>query len=58
MTYNFDLARWYDNERSAIEATRKMENWSDEEYEMALENLEERYEGMIRRLDRTYQLPK
>jgi hypothetical protein len=58
MTYNFDPARWYDNERSAIEATRKMENWSDEEYEMALENLEERYEEMIRRLDGTYQLPK
>jgi hypothetical protein len=58
MTYNFDPVRWYDNERSAIEATRKMENWSDEEYEMALENLEERYEEMIRRLDGTYQLPK
>jgi len=58
MTYNFDPDRWYDNECSAIEATRKKEKWTDEEYEMALENLEKRYEEMIRRLDGTYQLPK
>jgi|WetSurSiteA1Bulk_404760.scaffolds.fasta_scaffold517158_1 hypothetical protein len=57
MTYNFDPTRWYDNERSALEAIRKIEKWSVEDYEKALENLEKRYEEMIRRLDGTYQLP-
>ena len=58
MTYNFDPDRWYDNERSALEATRKIEKWSVEEYERALEDLEKRYDEMIRRLDGTYQIPK
>lgn len=58
MTYNFDPDRWYDIERSAIAAIRKKEQWSDEEYEMALENLEKRYDEMIRHLDGTYQIPK
>jgi hypothetical protein len=57
MTYNFDPTRWYDNERSALEAIRKIEKWNVEDYEEALENLENRYEEMIRRLDGTYQLP-
>jgi hypothetical protein len=58
MTYNYDPDRWYANERSAIETIRKKEQWSDPEYEMALENLEKRYDEMIRRLDGTYQILK
>jgi hypothetical protein len=58
MTYNFDPNRWYDIERSALEAARKTEKWSVEEYERALEDLEKRYDEMIRRLDGTYQIPK
>jgi hypothetical protein len=58
MTYNFDPDRWYANERSAIEAIRKVQRWRDEEYEMALADLDKRYEEMILRLDGTYQIPK
>ncbi len=54
MTYNFDPDRWYDNERSVLEAARTIEKWSVEDYERALDDLEKRYDEMIRRLDGTY----
>jgi hypothetical protein len=57
MTYNFDPDRWYDIERSALEATSKIEKWSAEDYEKGMEDLEQRLEDMIRRLEGTYQLP-
>ena len=58
MTYNFDPDRWYDNERAALEARRRERGWSDAEFEAALEDLERRYDEMLRRLDGTYQIPK
>ena len=57
MTYNFDPERWYDNERAAIEADRRTQNWSDKRYEAALEDLDRRHEEMLQRLDGTYQIP-
>jgi hypothetical protein len=58
MTYNFDPDRWYDNERAALEAQRRKQGWSEAEFEAALEDLDRRYDEMLRRLDGTYQIPK
>jgi hypothetical protein len=58
LTYNFDPDRWYDNERTALEARRRTEGWSDEQYETALADLDRRYDEMLHRLDGTYQIPR
>jgi hypothetical protein len=58
MTYNFDPERWYDNERAALKARGREQGWSAAELEAALEDLERRYEEMLRRLDGSYQIPK
>ena len=58
MTYKFDPDRGYDNERAALKARCREQGWSDAELEAALEDLERRYEEMLRRLDGTYQIPK
>jgi hypothetical protein len=58
MTYNFDPDRWYDNERAALEAQRRKQGWSEAEFVAALEDLDRRYDEMLRRLDGTYQIPK
>lgn len=58
MTYNFDPDRWYANERAALEECRRLEAWSEADYEAALEDLDRRYDEMVRRLDGTYQIPK
>jgi hypothetical protein len=58
MTYNFDPDRWYANERAVLQERRRAEAWSDADYEAALEDLERRYDEMVRRLDGTYQIPK
>jgi len=57
VTYNFDPARWYANERAALEERRRLEVWSDADYQAALEELDRRYDEMVRRLDGTYQIP-
>jgi hypothetical protein len=57
MTYNFDPERWYDNERDVLTRRLQEGGLTPEEYEHALEDLERRYDDMLRRLDGTYQLP-
>jgi hypothetical protein len=57
VTYNFDPDRWYANERAALEERRRLEVWSDADYQAALEELDRRYDEMVRRLDGTYQIP-
>ncbi len=58
MTYNFDPERWHENQRALLEARHARGELNDEGLEKALEELEERYEQMLRRLDGTYQLPR
>ena len=58
MTYNFDPERWYENEYSALEVLHKKSKITDSEFEEARSDLLQRYEDMLFRLDRTYQLPK
>ena len=57
MTYNFDPERWYDNERLAIEGDFQSGKLNAREYQAAIDDLDDRYEEMVDRLDGTYQLP-
>ena len=56
MTYNFDPERWYDNERLAIDADFRAGKINTRQYRAALEDLDERYDSMLERLDGTYQI--
>lgn len=56
MTYNFNPDRWYDNERRALERCLKRGEFSEESFQKALEDIYQRYEQMIDRLDGTYQI--
>lgn len=57
MTYNFDPDRWYDNERSILDARLKTGDVGEQENNKALSALEQRYDEMLKRLDGTYQIP-
>lgn len=57
MTYNFDPERWYDNERLAIEGDFQSGKLNAREYQAAIDDLEDRYDELVGRLDGTYQLP-
>ena len=57
MTYNFDPERWYENERSAIEAEYRSGKKTAQQYMDAIADLYRRYDEMMNRLDGTYQIP-
>ena len=57
MTYNFDPDRWYENERSAIEAQYRLGKRTAKQYKDAIDDLQRRYDEMLDRLDGTYQIP-
>ena len=57
MTYNFDPDRWLDNELAALEHERRQNKMTDAQYEERHAALMDRYDDMVERLDRTYQLP-
>jgi hypothetical protein len=57
MTYNFDPDRWYQNERDLLAARFKSGEIDAQALAEAIEDLDRRYDEMIERLDRTYQLP-
>lgn len=57
MTYNFDPDRWYDNEFSALRAKHRRGEFSGEELDEAIQNLDRKYDEMWQRLDGSYQIP-
>lgn len=57
MTYNFDPDRWYDNELAALEHERKAGHLNRWDYEKREDELMERYDVMVQRLDGTYRIP-
>ena len=57
MTYNFDPDRWYENERLAIDSDFRAGKINSREYRAAIDDLDERYDKMLDRLDGTYQIP-
>ncbi len=57
MTYNFDPDRWYDNERLVLDERFRSGEMDARQYEDAIDDLDSRYDAMIKRLDGTYQIP-
>lgn len=58
MTYNFDAEAWYDRERAVIEAKRQRGELDDGGVAAALEDLDQRYEQLVARLDKPFELPR
>ena len=56
MTYNFDLDKWYDNELFLIQSKLKTGEIKHNEYDVAVEILDNKLEEMWKRLDGTYQV--
>jgi hypothetical protein len=57
MTYNFDPDRWYEMQRRLVDGRRDRGELDDAAYQKALEVLEVRYDEMLRRLDKPFDLP-
>ena len=57
MTYNFDPDRWYENHLRLLDNRREKGEIDDEQYRCEREDLDRRYEEMLRRLDGTYAIP-
>ncbi len=51
MTYNFDPDRWFDNEMDALTLKRDLGKVTKEAFEKAKEELADKYEEMLARLD-------
>ena len=56
MTYNFDPDKWYDNESFLIQSKLKTGKITQNEYDEAVEILDNKLEEMWKRLDGTYQI--
>jgi hypothetical protein len=57
MTYNFDPDRWYENELFVIQSKVKTGQITEQEYNEAVEELDQKQKKMWERLDGTYQMP-
>ncbi len=58
MTYNFDAEAWYDRERAVIDAKRQRGELDEAALAAALEDLDRRYEQLVARLDKPFELPR
>ncbi len=56
MTYNFDPDRWYEMQRALLDGRRQKGEIEEDDYQAALEDLERRYEEMLRRLDAPFEV--
>jgi hypothetical protein len=57
MTYNFDPDRWYENQRRLVDLRKDGGELDEVAYLAELEVLERRYDEMVKRLDRSFDLP-
>ncbi len=57
MTYNFDPDKWYENHKAALDEKLDRGELDEETYRKALQDLDRRYEEMVKHLDGTYRLP-
>ena len=57
MTYNFDPDRWYEIELGAIQRKYERGAISEIEMERQIQDLDDRYDQMWKRLDGAYQIP-
>ena len=58
MTYNFDPDGWLNNELAALEFEFKAGRLDESAYEKQKDQLMERYDDMVTRLDGTYRISK
>jgi hypothetical protein len=58
VTYNFDPDNWYENQRRLLEHRLASSQIGQDDYRQKLEELNQRYEEMVQRLDGTYTLPR
>lgn len=58
MTYNFDPDRWYENEFSIIHFKFKTGHMTEQDYNEAVRELDQKHKKMWERLDGSYQMPK
>lgn len=56
MTYNFDPDKWFDDELFMIQTKLKTGEVTQEEYDQAFLELEQKLSDMWTRLDNTYQV--
>jgi hypothetical protein len=56
VTYNFDADAWYDRERALLEARRQRGELTETALAAALEDLERRYDELIARLDKPFEV--
>jgi hypothetical protein len=56
MTYNFDPDRWYENQRRALDARRDRGELEDAAYQLAVASLEARYDEMLARLNKPFEV--
>ncbi len=57
MTYNFDPDKWYEMQKTSIEARYRSGFLSKTEFDEAMEELDRRYGDMWDKLDGTYEIP-
>jgi hypothetical protein len=56
VTYNFDADAWYDRERTLLEAKRQRGELSEDALATALAELDRRYDELVARLDKPFEL--
>lgn len=56
MTYNFDPDKWYDIEFVILKTRLEKKEFSPEEFDLAVQALEQKHEEMWNRLNGTYQI--
>ena len=57
MTYNFDAERWYENQLRLLDHRLSAGEIDEVQYQLERDELDKRFEEMLRRLDGTYTLP-
>ncbi len=56
MTYNFDTERWYDTQLELLERRRAAGELDQAAFDEAVRDLDARYDEMVERLSKAYQL--
>lgn len=58
MSYNFDPDRWHERERLRVDLLRARDEIDEETHARQVADLDRRYDEMVGRLDRTFELPR
>ncbi|MEW5984144.1 MAG: hypothetical protein AB1806_17465 [Acidobacteriota bacterium] len=56
MTYNFDPDRWFENQRRLLDGRLARGELDEAAHQAEMDALEERYERLLARLDRDFEL--